>query len=296
MRLWLFLTAAVAAVAAVFAGGCASTGQERGDAEFGPAPSFTDVAKVYNKRVAGLERLWARSTVRFQGVDEKEQAIDEQGEGHLQVIRPRKLYMTVGKVGNDAYELGSDDHRYWWIDVRERFALIGRHENARGRMLERAGLPVPPLDVMAVLGISELRPEAAAPTVTRSDDGRRLIVTMPRPEGTRELRLDPRTYEPLEILLRDKAGATTVSAELSEYAPVLHTEDAAGGGGVPSRMAMRIYLSAPKQRTEITLWLHDAENRGNKMRERAFDFDFLVREYRVQRVKDLDALPANKAN
>lgn len=284
---------------AFWLGGCATPEQSKSDASIprGDPPAFAEIAKKHNERVAGLDRLWARSTVRFQGVDNQGQSIDEQGEGHLQVIRPRKLYMTVGKVGDVGYELGSDDYRYWWIDVREKFALVGKHEQATGQRLEKAGLPVPPLDVLAVLGITELRQEGSrAPNIEWSADGRRLIVTLSREDGVKELRLDPDRYEPLEVVLRNKAGVTTVRAKLSEYAPVANTEKAAGGGGVASRMAMNIQLAAPMQKTEITLWLHDAENRGNKMKEKAFDFDSLVREYRVQRVRDLDDIRTGNAS
>jgi hypothetical protein len=270
--------------------GCAGTEQTKGgQIDRGEPPSFAEIARKYNQRVAGLDRVWARSTVRFQGADDKGQKIDEQGEGYLQVIRPRKLYMTVGKVGDVGYELGSDDYRYWWIDAREKFALVGRHERATQTMLERAGLPVAPLDVMAVLGITELRQEGAgAPVIAWSKGGDRLVVTMIRSDGTKEMRLDPERFEPLEIAIKNKQGATTVRAELSEYEEVLSTEKAAGGGGDPSRMATRIHVVAPKQQTEITMWLHDAENKGNRIKERSFDFDAQVREFRVQRVKDLD--------
>lgn len=263
-------------------GGCCSGPKVQPPIPRGPVPAYADVAAAYNTRVQHLDRLWARTTIRFVSVDPEGKEIDEQGEGHLQIVLPRKLYLTVGKVGETGYELGSNDTRYWWIDVRGKSAQVGEHVNFDASAAGAAGLPVHPLDLVEVLGITPLGPDAT--TMAWSDDGRRLLLRAPARVGDKVLALNPETYEPLEIRLIDSDGQPKVLSVLEDPLTVKLPDDS----WVRTRTLSRIEISVPSTRTSITLWMDTLENRGSGIKERAFDFEALVREYGVIEVQSLD--------
>lgn len=281
-----------AAVACAWLGaGCASQGcpnrseQGRGAAALGPAPTFEAVAARYNERVKHLDRLWARTVVRYEGLDSEDRTIDEQGEGHLQVVRPRKLYFSVGKVGETGFQLGSDDTRYWWIDVQNHTASLGAHAKVTKDWAARSGVPVHPLDLIEVLGATPLEKVEGIRGPSWTDDGARLYLSMPGRWGRRVMFLDSRTFEPREIQLLDSAGRIGVRAELSDYAKVGTDEDDAR-----ARLAGRYLVSVPATRSTIRVTLYEPVNKDIK--ERAFSFEKLTKEYGVQRVRDLDAVGA----
>ena len=100
--------------------------------------------------------------------------------------------------------------------------------------------------------------------------------------------LDPATFEPREIQLLDSAGRIGVRAELSDYARVGTDGDDPG-----ARLAGRFLVAVPSTRSSIRVTLYEPVNKDIK--ERAFKFESLSREYGVQRVRDLDAGPARGA-
>jgi len=247
----------------------------------GPPPTLQAVESAYNARVAGLDRMWARAIVRFQSIDQDGNEIDEQGEGHLQLVQPRNLYFTVGKLGEPAFELGSNDERYWWIDIRNKSARIGAHAKATPTLAGRAGLPVHPLDLIELLGITPVKLRTAP---RWSVDGRTVEVTVPGRWGDRLLRLDPERLEPVEIELRDKAGGPLAVARLTEYEGAI----VAGKVSLVVRVAARVFVDVPATSTQVTLWLRDPENRGAKIKARAFSFESLAQEYGVKSVGSID--------
>jgi len=278
---------AIALLAGCACQGCGLTDEGGPPIERGAAPSFEEVALKYNARVAGLDRLWARTTVRYWGVDGEGKKVDEAGEGYLQLIRPRRLFFSVGKVGETGFQLGSDDSRYWWIDVQNKSATVGTHARATPDVLSRSGVPVHPLDLIEVLGVTELvrAPGVRGPEWTSG--GRRLQVAVPgRWGGTRAIFLDPERFEPVEIQLLDSAGKMLARAELSEYASIETPRESA----VPARLATRAMISVPPRKSEIRLTLFDPENKGARILDRSFQFERLAKEYSVERIRELDAL------
>ena len=279
---------ALGVIGACVAPGCASgPGAGEGSVARGPAPSFDEVAAKYNARVAGLDTLWARTTVHYWGFDADDKKVDEAGEGYLQIVRPRKLYFSVGKVGETGFQLGSNDAMYWWIDVQKKVASVGEQARATPDTLARSGVPVHPMDLIEVLGVTELvrAPGVKAPQWTA--DGKRLQVTVPgRWGGTRVLFLEPERFEPVEIQLLDAGGKLVARAELSDYKKVETPKERA----LVPRVATTLMISVPSRRSEIRLTLFDAENRGvARIKESSFVLDSRLKEYGVERVRDLDA-------
>jgi len=80
-------------------------------------PAYEDVVAAYNARVSAFGRVWARVTAVYRGVDDAGNRLSEQAEGHLQIERPDRVALSLGKLGETYLYLGSNESRYWWIDL-----------------------------------------------------------------------------------------------------------------------------------------------------------------------------------
>lgn len=219
------VTATLLTVFVVLAG-CAGqdrpTGLEPGTrVERGAAPAYEEVARVYNARADELGKVRSYSTVRMWYTDDEGREQQEQVEALLMLSQPRKMFFRIDKISDDQALLGSDDTRYWWIDLSERKAWIGTHEMASPERLAEFALPVHPLDFIEMLGVRPLPAGGLPPRWT--DDGRFLVVDAPAHTGAKRLWLDPGEgemplFEPARIELFDRGGAPVLSADLLEYA------------------------------------------------------------------------------
>ncbi len=268
----------VLAACALAIGGCAANKNANIDRP-DPPPSYVQAAVAYNHRVSHFITFWAPVTVHYitrrDGKRETGKA-----EGHIQVVRPSKLALSVGKFGEVYFYLGSNDDEYWWFDMAnadDKWALFGRHDAATPATVERFGLPIRPLDLMGVLGVLTL-PETGGAT-SWSKDGRWLVVTVPGEYGSTRLTLDPRTFIPAGIELLDSGGATVVTAQLEESLNVL-------GAPVGTTTPMRYIIGIPALQAEIRITLRDAQVRT--IRDIAFDRDRLMSAYKIVNVIDLD--------
>lgn len=252
-----------------------------------PVPSYSAVAERYNRRVARLDKVWARISMRVSGIDKEGNKIDEQAEGHLQVIRPDKLALSITKLGETYFYLGSNERQYWWIDLHEdKRALVGRHEKATPQLAARFDVPVHPLDLLELLGITPLPPGSAA-TTAWTRDGRWLEVTLPGRWGRRRLLLDPAGYQPARIELLDTRGKLLVAAELQAPQPVVVRCDSA-----TPPMASLYEIDLVSTGAHITLRLYEPENRCDRQKLTPFDLDALLKAYGVTTIESLDEIPA----
>lgn len=300
-RLARVLGAAALAACALAMGGCPHTGVRRVGDEVDvakPTPAYERIAAIHNARVSKLTRIAGGANVGFKGVDADGERISEQGEGFFRLVTPRKLYLTVGKAGQTGFELGSNDTEYWWIDVQKPMAVVGSHAKYSGRVARRAGLPIHPLDMLELSGLTPLPTVfegAARPVVTwvaapKDVPGGQLVEIRLRETGrsgtvrTRVLGFTPGTYELRTARYVDSAGRTMALAELSDYGDV---KDAAEGVAI-GRIATRVVVSDATRGTEVTLWLYDLEDNPRKIKDRMFDFGALCREYRVDEIVSLD--------
>lgn len=251
-----------------------------------PLPSYPAVAERYNQRVARLDKVWARISMRVTGTDKEGNKIDEQAEGHLQVVRPDKLALSITKVGETYFYLGSNEQQYWWIDLHEdKRVLVGRHESATPQLAARFDVPVHPLDLLELLGITPLPPGAATATAW-SRDGRTLEVALPGRWGKRHLFLDPTTLQPRRIELRDTRGKLLVAADLEAPQPVVVRCDSA-----TPPMASLYKINIATTGANITLRLYDPENRCDRQKLTPFDLDALIKAYGVTTIERLDDKP-----
>jgi hypothetical protein len=285
--------------------GCQSADTVDGGTELtGPAVelNYADVAKLYNVRVEGMDRIWARTRLRVEFTDPDGERVDESAEGHLQIIRPRKLALTVTKVGETLYYLGSNDRLFWWLDIRkQKSGLVGKHAETSVESVGAMGVPVLPLDMMELLAVLPLDPDA--PGRARAVGGR-FEVTFPargkslagvgEPEdggATVRLLMDRKTLEPQLVEVRGGDGSIAVRAELSRYQPV----QGVPGGAIKPRLATMFELFVPKNETRFTIKLLDTQNRGDRMNAAAFDLEALVKAYGIEKLKVIEPKAAEKS-
>ncbi len=265
-------------------GGCSGLdAPDRGAAPGMPPPSYAAISAAYNARVDGLDRLWARAVVRVEGEDAEGKRLREQAEGHLQIEQPNKLSLSMGKVGKPFLHLGSDDQNYWWFDALDEgneIGLIGRHDLATPDKAAALGLPVHPLDLIELLGISPLPDDVR--TVGWSKDRTLAVFNVPARWGARWVWVDPETFEPVRIALTDEAFNVVAEAELSHYEIARIDGDATRRPMVATRVVVRtpgfdgfarITMSEPKNRSIPRV---------------AFDLDRLRSRYNVDALTDVD--------
>jgi hypothetical protein len=296
MRAVLGAVAAALVAVSLLPGGCGKNQRPSTPTKPGPAvargkaPAYEAVAAEYNKRTAPLERLYARTTLRVWYVDDQGQPQQVQVEGHFDYIRPGRLLMTYEKLGETYAVLGSNDEQYWWMEKGEQAkALVGDLAKATPERVRKLGLPVYPLDLIELLGITTI--PASAPAVGAgeagdvrwSEDGKSLLITISGGANRRVLWLDPQSYEPsrVDLIRPDKSIAATAS--LGSYQAV----QLAGGKPGP-RIATKINGSAPASHLDVRLTLYDPEISASRPRPAVFEIKSWLTALRVE--------PANLVN
>ena len=269
----LAAAATIAGLAAFFSG-CASTGtREPAPVINAEPPTYAEIATAHNERASRLPRLWARAAVRMQYTDDDGDRRREQGEGHLQIIAPARLALSVGKVGEVLFWLGSDDHRFWWFDLSENSrASVARHENVLLPCVSEIALPVHPLDLLDLLALREIPATGPAPVL---DPEGRAVVDFPTPAGARRVFFDTDTMYPARVELWWRGEASpAIIAELEEYERV----DLPSVPGVDPRLASRVTITHVDSDTLMTLFLSDMSDgsRFGRLSPGVFDFEELV--------------------
>ena len=266
----------------------------------GKLPAYSEVAQAYNARVAPLEKLWTRGTVRVWYPNEQGEQQVEQLEIHFQLIRPSRMLLTLEKATETVAVLGSNETQYWWIELgKEKKAYVGEHAKASSARVAELGLPVHPLDLVEVMGVTPL-PTAwsatspgEAPHMRWSDDGTKLLVTVLGRNGPRRLWLDPATYEPSRIELMGRAMKPAVSAELTNFVKVEARPDPNGpviSGRLPTQFMATIDKEGggSKGRVQMRLRLGDPEVGGKRPKPGAFVFESLLEAYGIKEPVLLD--------
>lgn len=283
----------IAVVAAV--GGCGAISQNKPTVPAdvrGDAPSAAEFIAKHNDRVAKLNRLWMRTELWLRGTTPEGEKLDEVTEGHLMVELPRKLSLTVKKLGETYFVLGSNDERYWWLDLsrEDRPGLSGEHAKATRARVKRFGLPVLPLDLSELLAITPIDPGVAAGAKTRwvSDNEAELVFAVPG--GSRAVRFSAKTLEPTAVELRDESGFAVVASTMAEYEPA----PVRGEPGISPRFQRKTDIMLNElegvgksgTRVRVTITAYDAENRP--LNPALFDLPELVKRHRVSVVRSVD--------
>lgn len=256
-----------------------------------PGPEYAELARRYNlERVKYLDRLSARVNILLTYFDQDGEKRTEDPEGRLQIVRPNKLAMNLGKAGQVVFWFGCDPEQYWWFDLSEkekRIAATGRHENFTDETAKRIGLPIRPLDLIRVLGVIPLDPTVKGAT-QMSDDGKLIGVTSPIGDrGFQRLWLDPKTLRPAMIEVFDRQRVKVIVAEHEGEEPVEITRDIPGANMLHVRAPARVFITHIASETTARITLTGCKD--GPISDKAFDLPTLVKNYPVDRVIDLDA-------
>ena len=276
-------------------GGCSSIDQATGQHESAraprptakrDAPSYAEVAALYNDRVAPADTFWARASIRVDGRDAEGGRLNEQAEGHLQIERPRRLALSIGKLGETHLYLGSSDDVYWWMDLidkKDAYVVFGRHEAVTPVKASQLGVPVHPLDLIDAIALTALPEEGPGTGAAWTANAKEIVVRAPGRWGARRMWLDPDTFEPRRVEIEDDRGKLLLAAELSRYEFVQKRGDAT----IRLRMATRYEIRTAGLDATVRINLFEPKIRS--IRPIAFDLPRLLETYRVDQAWDLDA-------
>lgn len=256
-------------------------------------PEYSTVAAGFNANVEPLKTFFASTIVRMKWIDRDEQRRNEQGEGRLQVMRPDRVAMSVGKVGEVFFWLGCDAQRYWWFDLSDkpRTLFVGTHDRYETSAARRVGVVVPPRDLVCLLGIVPL-PEQGGLTQYSSD--KKLIgVTTNLPSGQRQrMWLNPVSWLPVKIELYNTFGDLELVADLSQ-------PDSVDIRGYPNKPTIntRAIIGHQASRSEITIDLSDMQDGKDRIVPEAFNLNLLAQRLRAEKAYDLDTpLPSTSSS
>lgn len=251
------------------------------------APPYAESVERYNEVVKNYDHLWTAVALRVKSRDpESGKMVEDLLDGHLQAVTPDRVALRIDKLSETYAYLGCDPVRYWWIDVKAGTAIVGTHAMATPESLSRFDLPVQPLDLIELLGIVPMDPAGYGAT-RWSKDGKRLGLISRSRSGNRLVWVDPRTFEPREVELTDGEGRVTITSTLTrpERIPI---------DGEPesrARIATNHEIRFAGSDASITLRMQGPENRRNRVREQAFDYEGVLRAFRVKEIIDADRPP-----
>ncbi len=245
---------------------------------------LTTIVESYNTRVRDLSRLRAPVTMIINSPKEGGGRSKDQVEGNLQVMLPSSVALRIDKVGQALAYLGSNKQQYWWFDLGdEKRAYVGAHSLASMDKARRFGLPVHPLDLVELAGVTPL-PNASLLTFSRGPSGED-VVTVPGRWATRRLHLDAATHEPVRIEIIARDGRVAIASVLSRYQPV----EVDGNVFTKARIASTVEISIMDADVQASIAIVEPRNPGDKLRLKAFDLEAMLASYNIKNVIDMDA-------
>ncbi len=261
--------------------GCSGAGKVD-VSKLGEPPSAAQLAEVHNQRVEPLDTLWARISLRAKGTYPDGESYEEQGEGHLQLVKPTNLSLTIGKLGETYFAFGANADQYWSFnlsDADHKTALIGQLGQATPEKADALGLPVHPAELIALTGLMPI--DLARAGGTRwADDGKSVGISMPSRWGSVMLWIDPKTNLVIRSQAFDRVGDLVATAELSRY------KDAQIKARPSVLVPGKIEITMPGDNGFVRIEL--SEPRRKAIRPIVFDPPKLMRAYRVDEMIDLD--------
>lgn len=277
------IAAIVLVLAAVALGpGCRSTPTDHRASRLIDAEA---VAQACNARTSRVTSLWARASVVLEGKDAEGRTLRERAEGHLQVIPPNQVALTLGKLGETNLYFGSNDLMYWWFDMTDsenKSAVFGQHDRVTPDKIDRLGLPIHPLDLVETLGITPLPIEPGQMVARPGPNAGEIIIAAPTRRGVRRFTVDDQRYEPSRVELIGPGGRVLLDVELSRYRLMAGLEP----GEEPLRVPERVRVRMAGFDGEIRLSLHEPARR--EIRAIAFDPARLIGVYNIWNLTDLD--------
>lgn len=241
----------------------------------------SDVVGAYNARAERITSLWSRASVVLEGEDAEGRDLRERAEGHLQIVPPNHVAITLGKIGETHLYFGSNDALYWWFDMTDsgfKVARFGRHALVTPEKIDRLGLPIHPLDLVETIGITPLPVDPAnTETIPGDESGTTIIVT-----PTRRVTIHSGRAEPSRIELTGPDGQILLGVDLSRYRLMGGLEP----GEAPLRIPERVRVRMAGFDGEIRISLFEPTRR--EIKPVAFDPSTLADVYGLDALLDLD--------
>ena len=262
--------------------GCSSTGKVDLD-KLGPPPSTQELAERHNTWIAPLDTLWARVSVRAKGTYEDGEGYEEQGEGHLQIARPDRVSLSIGKLGETYFVFGASEESYWSFNLADsdrKVMLVGAMDRVTREKAAALGLPVHPSELIALSGLAPIDLSSAGGTRWR-EDGKAVGIRVPGRWGSMVMWFDPEDAIVLRVQAYDGENELIATAELSRY------KDAEVPGARPVRVPGKVEITTPGDDGFVRIELSGPQRRD--IRAMVFQPDRLRRAYRADEVIDLDA-------
>ncbi len=288
-------------LAAAILGGCEGQGLNWFDKE-GEKPQtesrlrldkpveYVQAARQFNRNLDYLDRVKARVNILLTYFDEEGNERHEDPEGVLQIVRPNKLAVSLGKAGQVLFWFGCDPEEYWWLDLSEkgkRIAAIGRHEKFDDATAQRIGMPIKPLDLIRLLGVVKMDVSVRGATQW-SDDGKFLGISSPIGDrGFQRVWVDPTTMHATSIEIFDRQRNMVLVAEHTGSEFVEVTRDIPGLKVGQVRMPSRVEITHLDTKAKVRVTMTGL--RDDKISEKAFDLPTLLEKYPVDKTIDLDA-------
>lgn len=261
--------------------GCSST--DKVDvASFGDPPSTLELAEKHNQRVEPLGTLWAHISLRAKGTYANGKSYEEQGEGYLQIVKPNKISIAIGKLGETYFVFGANEEDYWSFDLSNsdhKTMLIGKLDLATPEKIEALGLPVYPGELIALTGLMPIDLTRAGGTRWAAD-GKSVGISVPSRWGSFTLWIDPNTSLVVRSQAFDREGELIATATLSRY------KDAAVPESRPVLVPGKIEITSPNDTGWVRIELSGP--RSKTIKPRVYQPRKLVRGYRVDETVDLD--------
>lgn len=273
-------------------GACGSTA-DRPDQP--PAARLIDadaVVEGYNARAERFTSLWARAAVVLEGRDAEGRKLRERAEGHLQVVPPDQVALTLGKLGETNLYFGSNEFFYWWFDMADsetKSATFGRHDLVTADKVDRLGLPMQPLDLIETLGITPLPTDLGRVVARPGPERGTIVVAAPTHRGVRRITMDRELFEPSRIELIGPGGRALLDVQLSRYRMMARIPPEEPPLRVPERVIVRMAGFDG----EVRFSLHEPDRRN--IRGIAFDLVRLIDLYRIPALIDLDGAEESQA-
>lgn len=269
-------------VPVLFLIGCSSTNKVDVSKLDPPMPT-TELAVIHNARVEPLTNLWARVSVRAKGTYSDGESYEEQGEGHLQIVKPNDISLTIGKLGETYFAFGANSENYWSFDLSDadhKTALIGKLDQATPEKVAALGLPVHPAELIALTGLMPIN-LARAGGSRWADDGKSVGVSVPSEWGAFTLWFNPKTNLVVRSQAFNRTGELIATAQLSRYKNATIKEQR------PVLVPGKIEIRSPGDDGFVRIEI--SEPRSKLIRSIVFDPAKLIRAYRVDEAIDLDA-------
>ena len=261
--------------------GCSSTSKVD-VSKLGPPPSTQELAERHNERIRSLDTLWARVSVRAKGVYDDGETYEEQGEGHLQIARPDRVSLAIGKLGETYFVFGANAESYWSFNLADgdhKVMLAGEMNRVTRGKASALGLPVHPSELIGLSGLSSIDMATAGGTRWR-EDGKAVGLRVPAQWGSMLFWFDPDDSLVVQTQAFDEFDELIATAELTRY------KDAIVPGSLPVLVPGKIEITTPGDEGFVRIELSEPQRRD--IRAMVFQPERLERNYRVDEVINLD--------